>query len=50
MSITSWNVRGLNLPLIIKEVDYFLNKNRISIVGLLETKVREAKVQSVEKE
>lgn len=40
MSIGCWNIRGLNDPLK-QEVGKFIKENRLSICGLVETKVRE---------
>jgi len=39
-NIASWNVRGLNNPNKQEDVKLFLNKSKIGLVGLMETKVR----------
>lgn len=40
MNFAMWNVRGLNKTPHKKEVINFINVNRISLMGLVETKVR----------
>ena len=40
MNLGSWNVRGLNKRSHQKEVIHFILQNKISLVGLLETKVK----------
>ncbi|GAV92781.1 Exo_endo_phos domain-containing protein [Cephalotus follicularis] len=40
MSLSTWNVRGLNDPSKHNEVRHFLRSNNISLFGLLESKVR----------
>lgn len=37
-----WNMRGLNDPLKQKEVRSFVSKNKLSIIGLVEHKVKES--------
>lgn len=39
--IASWNIRDLNSPLKQKDVKSFINQKEISIIGLLEVKVRQ---------
>jgi len=46
-NIASWNVRGLNWPNKQEDVKTFLQKNQISLIGLLETKAKKEKVQTV---
>jgi exonuclease III len=36
-----WNMRGLNDPLKQKEVRSFVNKNKLSVIGLVEHKIKE---------
>jgi len=47
VNIASWNVRGLNRPKKQEDVKAFLQKYQISLIGLLETKVKEEKVRAV---
>ena len=47
MIISSWNVRGMNSPDKTKEVRHFLETNNISVIGLMETKIKEAKVENI---
>ena len=42
--ICSWNIRGLNQPNKPEDVKIFLHEKRIGFIGLLETKVKESKV------
>ena len=49
MIITAWNVRGMNSHNKIKEVGDFLEENNISIVGLLETKIKEQNARKIQK-
>ena len=46
-NIASWNVRGLNHPNKQEDVKLFLNKSKIGLVGLMETKVRQGNEQVV---
>lgn len=41
LQIGFWNMRGLNDPLKQKEVRSFVNKNKLSIIGLVEHKIKE---------
>lgn len=41
MRVASWNVRGLNGPRTQRAVVHFLQKHRIDMMGLLETKIEE---------
>ena len=47
VNIASWNIRGLNWPNKQEDVKIFLQKNQISFIGLLETKVKKEKVHTV---
>ncbi|XP_075083356.1 uncharacterized protein LOC142167099 [Nicotiana tabacum] len=40
MIISSWNIRGINKPYKQKELKAFLFKNKITVLGCLETKVK----------
>ena len=46
-NIASWNIRGLNWPNKQEEIKHFLHKHDIGIVGLLETKVKIPKVETI---
>lgn len=46
-SIASWNIRGLNNPKKQEDIAIFLKKHRISLVCLLETKVKKEKEQQI---
>lgn len=41
MMIVSWNVRGINKVIKQKEVSYFLNKNHVSLIALIDHKVQQ---------
>lgn len=43
MTISSWNVRGLNKGLGQEEVNKFIRENNIEVLGLLETRVKQLK-------
>lgn len=47
MIIASWNVRGMNNPIKTKEIKHFLDVHNVSVVGLMETKIKENKAQKV---
>ncbi|KAK9725948.1 hypothetical protein RND81_05G179700 [Saponaria officinalis] len=47
MKICSWNVRGCNNPLKFKEVIDFFKVNKVDVMGILETKIREHKAARV---
>lgn len=47
MIVCSWNIRGLNKPFKQKELKAFLLKNKVSVIGCLETKVKDKKVTKV---
>ncbi|XP_075096511.1 uncharacterized protein LOC142174589 [Nicotiana tabacum] len=40
-----WNTRGLNKPHKQKEINLFMNNQRVGLFGLLETKIKRAKAQ-----
>lgn len=45
MNVGCWNVRGLNSSSRQKEVQYFCNKKSIGVMGLLEHKIKQGKVE-----
>ncbi|GAV92478.1 Exo_endo_phos domain-containing protein [Cephalotus follicularis] len=47
ISCGSWNIRGINNPLKQEEVSRFLLDNKVAICGLLETRTREDRAQSI---
>ncbi|XP_075108929.1 uncharacterized protein LOC142180761 [Nicotiana tabacum] len=47
MIISTWNIRGLNKPYKQKELKNFLQKNKIDILGCLETRVKEKKAKKI---
>lgn len=49
MKISCWNVRGANDPLKQSEIKKFIKRNKIDIMGLMEVKVRESKIERVAK-
>ncbi|XP_059315374.1 uncharacterized protein LOC132065978 [Lycium ferocissimum] len=49
MIFGSWNIRGLNRPFKQKELKTFLLKNKVSLLGCLETKIKQDKVRKVRK-
>ena len=46
-NIASWNIRGLNWPNKQEEVKLFMHTNKIGLLGLLETKVKDQKVDMI---
>ncbi|XP_056688014.1 uncharacterized protein [Spinacia oleracea] len=48
MIICSWNVRGINAPSKVVEVRRFLQKNKVDVVALVETRVREINVKKIQ--
>ncbi|XP_060216346.1 uncharacterized protein LOC132643841 [Lycium barbarum] len=48
MIICSWNIRGLNQYYKIKELDSFLKKNKIDLVGYYETRVKVNKASKIQ--
>jgi len=45
--ICNWNIRGLNWPNKQEDVMIFLHEKKIRFIGLLETKVKETKVDKI---
>ena len=43
-NIVSWNIRGLNWPNKQEDLKLFLRMNKVGLIGLLETKVKQNKV------
>ena len=46
-SICSWNIRGLNWPNKQEDLKVFLHTKQIDFIGLLETKIKLTKVDSI---
>jgi len=46
-SIVYWNIRGLNWPNKQEDVKIFLFNNKVGLVGLIETKVKEHNTNKV---
>ena len=46
-NIVSWNIRGLNWPNKQEDVKIFMHRNKVGLIGLLETKVKIPKVDSI---
>ncbi|XP_056698080.1 uncharacterized protein [Spinacia oleracea] len=49
MNICSWNVRGMNDPSKVVEIKKFLSHNNVSVVALVETKVKVTNSEKVQK-
>lgn len=49
VNVAAWNIRGLNTPIKKMEVRSLLADNNISIMGVLETKVKEENCDRVRK-
>lgn len=47
VNILAWNVRGLNAPKKQKEVRLLCNEHNISLVGLLETKIKVSQIDNM---
>ncbi|KAK9698263.1 hypothetical protein RND81_08G092300 [Saponaria officinalis] len=47
MKIGSWNVRGCNDPLKIREVTDFLRRHMVDVFGILETRIKNGKARKV---
>lgn len=47
MNCVIWNVRGINKPFKQKEVSLFHKKSKLSVAGLLETRVKEVKANKI---
>ena len=46
-NVVAWNIRGLNWPNKQVDVHIFLQTNKLGLIGLLETKVKEKNVEKV---
>lgn len=46
LKIAAWNIRGLNNPLKQKEISSFVQSQRLSLIGIVETKVRKEHLAS----
>jgi len=42
-----WNLRGLNDPIKQKVAKVFVNKNQLSMVGLIEHKIKEPNIKKI---
>lgn len=49
MILEAWNIRGLNSPIKKNETKVFLSKNKITIMGIIETKVKAKNASTVSK-
>lgn len=49
MILSTWNVRGLNHPSTIGEVKKYLRNNKISFIGILETKFKTGNKDKIRK-
>lgn len=49
MIIAAWNVRGMNSTGKVKEVRNFLEDNKVTVVGIVETKIKEHKATTIQK-
>ena len=49
MIISTWNVKGMNSRDKAKEVQRFLEINNVSVIGLMETKIREVNAKKIYK-
>ncbi|KAH0773588.1 hypothetical protein KY290_010725 [Solanum tuberosum] len=47
MIISTWNIRGLNQPLKKKELRHFLKKNKVDVIGVVETRVKVHKAGNI---
>ncbi|KAM3237405.1 hypothetical protein P3L10_012434 [Capsicum annuum] len=47
INLLSWNVRGLNAPNKQKEVQLLCNEENMCLIGLLETKIKREKIDSL---
>lgn len=41
MQLITWNIRGLNQPYKQKELKLFMRENNVSIIAILEHKIKE---------
>ena len=46
-NIVGWNIRGLNWPNKQVDINHYLFANKVGLVGLFETKVKEVNVDKV---
>ena len=46
-NVVAWNIRGLNWPHKQVDVSIFLHSNKVGLIGLLETKVKEKNVEKI---
>lgn len=44
LHIWAWNIRGLNDALKIEAINTYSRSNRLAIIGILETRIREVNV------
>lgn len=49
MIVTVWNLKGLNSNLKEKELRHLIKRNKISVTGILETKIKENNARNIEK-
>ncbi|XP_074314288.1 uncharacterized protein LOC141649498 [Silene latifolia] len=47
MIIATWNIRGFNKPIKHSEVNLFLKENKVDVLGLLETRVKNNKAKAI---
>lgn len=47
MIISTWNIRGINQPLKQKELRHFLQKNKVDVMGVVETRVKVHKTGNI---
>ena len=48
MIISCWNIRGLNSPNKQSEVTKFIHANHVDIMGIVETKIKDTNIASVQ--
>lgn len=48
MNVCSWNVRGLNDPHKVRDFHKFLTHNKVTVIGLLETKVKQPNASGIQ--
>ena len=47
MNLGCWNIRGVNRPFKQQEIRSFISRNKISLLGILETRVSVEKSDSI---
>lgn len=47
LSFGFWNIRGLNDPIKQKEAKFFVKNNKLSLVGLIEHKIKEPRAERI---